>query len=967
MYDFDSAKQPVFLCSFRFLVVFILISTVIQGYSQGPAINGKVVSSKDSAAILFASVVLASLDDTTQVFGTNSGSGGIFRITGPAAGTFVLKVSAVGYTTSIDTIQYAPGNRSRYVVALEPQPSQLDSYVVEAKQVRVVQKGDTTEFNAYAYQTHIDASAEDLVKKMPGVTSDGTTIKVHGEEVKKVLVDGKSFFGDDPTATLRNLPAELIEKIQVFDGASEQAQFTGFRDGDEEKTLNIITKRGKNAGRFGKVYGGYGSDGRYSAGLVFNQFNETQRFSVIAMSNNVNQQNFSAADIMSVMGNTGRSGRGGPGGGGGDFFSGSQPGNSVTDAIGLNYIDQWGKKASVTASYFFNQTKNNNLSFTNRNYFNGEGLYYREENNAASLNRNHRLNGRLEYTIDSSNSVILTPRFTLQDYSLDSKMNSFSQITGNLLPLSATEILSAGGNLGYTLNNDLLWRHRFSKKGRTLSMNVNTRINNRDGDGDYHSYSEYGDTDQVISEMHQHYTTMSMGKTFGANVSFTEQLGPKVQLMFNYRPTYSHTTSDKSTFSTDQAGENPVPDTSLTNRYQITQKSHRGGAVVRYNAGKLQFNAGVDAETTQLTGEQTFPQYNYLSQPYPRILPNAMATYRFSKTRSLRVQYRTNSRIPTFSQLQEVTDISNPLIIRTGNMDLDPSYEHALNFRLSLNNPDKARNAYLFVTGSRTENYIGNASMMLSQDTVVGGYLVNRGSQLIVPVNLDRYTGLRTFGVLSLPVKPIKSNLNLNLGYQFSQTPALINSALNRASQNAINGGFYLSSNISPNLDFTLSWNGSYNTVSNTLPTVRSGSYLSSTAAVKLHYIFRERLVVNSDLGRNTYSSLTGTEDQQYMLWNAYIGYKMMKDKSLELKAYVFDILKQNQSISRNITEIYTEDVQTDILQRYLMVSVTYTFRKFTAGATDRQKDGEEMLKRMPSPPPPGSGPPPGPPPSTEM
>jgi hypothetical protein len=948
-----------FMIAAGLLCAMVIFTTEVS--AQGPVISGKVISLRDSTPVPFASVVFMSVADTGSVIGTNTSSDGVFRITTPLSGLYVLKVSSVGYTIWIDTLSFSAGERRRFVVSLEPQPTQLGSFVVEANQVRVEQKGDTTEFNAYAYQTHIDATAEDLVKKMPGVSTDGTTIKVHGEEVKKVLVDGKSFFGDDPAATLRNLPAELIEKIQVFDGSGEQAQFTGFRDGDEEKTLNIVTRKGKNAGRFGKVYAGYGSDGRYSVGLTFNQFNESRRISVIAMSNNVNQQNFNAADIMSVMGNSGRTGRGGPGGGGA-FLTGNQPGNTRTDAIGINYIDQFGKKLSVTASYFFNQTDNADRSYSTRNYFNEEGLYYQEENDGSSLNRNHRLNGRLEYTIDSSNSIIFTPRLTLQDYSSASAMTSFGQIAGTLLPVSSTDILSNGNNLGYTLNNDLLWRHRFSKKGRTLSVNFNSRINNRAGDGDYHAYSFYGDTDQVLTGLHQEYTTLSKGSTLGGNISYTEQLGAKAQLMITYRPSQTVTTSDKTSYNTDQAGENPVADTALTNRYQMTQETHRGGAVFRYNSGKLQMNAGVDAETTLLVGEQTFPRYDSLSQPFARILPNAMATIRFSKTRSLRIQYRTNSRIPSYTQLQEVPDVSNPLIIRTGNMGLEPSYEHSLNLRLSLNNPDKARNFFLFVTGSHTSNYIGNASLLLSRDTTLGGYLVNRGSQLITPVNLDRYSGMRTFGVLSLPVKPIKSNLNLNLGYQYSQTPAMINQVLNRADQNSLNGGFYLSSNISPNLDFTLSWNGSYNNVRNSVPSVRAGSYLSSSTSVKVHYLHRERLVLNSDLSRNTYTSLTGTDDQQFMLWNAYLGYKLLKDKSLELKAYVFDILKQNQSISRNITEIYTEDTRTEILQRYLMVSLTYTFRKFSSGATDRQKEGEDLLKRLP-PPPPGGGPPPGSPP----
>ena len=255
-------------------------------------------------------------------------------------------------------------------------------------------------------------------------------------------------------------------------------------------------------------------------------------------------------------------------------------------------------------------------------------------------------------------------------------------------------------------------------------------------------------------------------------------------------------------------------------------------------------------------------------------------------------------------------------------------------------------------------NYISNATYLLNADTVLQGYTINRGSQLIKPVNLNNYYSLRSFGVYSFPLKLIKSNLNINAGYTYAHTPALINDVLNYSRNSAVSGGIFLSSNISKEFDFSVAYNGSYNTVKNTLQAQSDNAYFTHTASLKINYILARRIVFNTDVNQTYYSGLTQSYNQDFILWNAYIGYKFLKDQSLEAKVSVYDILDQNKSISRTVTETYTEDSNTNVLKRYFMFTLTYTFKHFKAGAK-----APEPIQFQHGMPPPGGMPPPPPPP----
>ena len=294
------------------LILFFSIFA-LSGYSQAYRITGKVLDEKDASSLPGVTIVVSKSGDSSAVRGGITDADGNFEIRGFEPGAYTLRLEYTGYAPARRRITIADRDAETGAIKMRTRDNELKSVTVKENQIRAEQKGDTAQFRADAFKTHPDAIAEDLVTKMPGVTSDNTGVKVNGENVQQVYVDGKPFFGTDPTLALKNMPAEIVDKIQVFDKLSDQAMFTGFDDGNSQKTMNIVTKKGKSEGTFGKLYAGYGTDERYTAGGNINIFHGEQKISILGMSNNINMQNFSSEDLLGVTGGGGGRNRGGSG------------------------------------------------------------------------------------------------------------------------------------------------------------------------------------------------------------------------------------------------------------------------------------------------------------------------------------------------------------------------------------------------------------------------------------------------------------------------------------------------------------------------------------------------------------------------------------------------------------------------------------------------------------------------------
>ena len=948
----EIVKRSKFHTAFIFFVwcLLLVFHAPAQNTSSPGKVTGSVTDTKTSQPLQFATVGLYSVKDSVFSGGGVSDSAGHFSINGIPVGLYYLKVSFVGYDFVKTKSFGITSSQSTYdlgSIQLIPSAALLKTATVEAKQLLVQQNGDTTQYNANAYKTHPDASAEDLITKMPGVSSENGTVKVNGEQVQQVLVDGKPFFGDDANAALKNLPAEIIDKIQVFDKLSDQSQFTGFDDGQSSKTINIVTKPGKNNGLFGKHYAGYGENDRYIAGISDNYFKGERRISLIGLTNNINQQNFTSQDLAGITGSSagggaGRGGRGGGGGAGGaggqgganpasNFLTNQQNGIQTTNAIGLNYTDKWGKSIKVTGSYFFNEADNLNSGNLQRNYITGatNGLFYNENSRIETDNYNHRFNLRFEYTIDSANSLIVSPKLNFQT------ANSSSAVTGNTtlaegVAESKSTYSTGTDNSAYSFSNSILFRHKFEKRGRTFSFNLSNDLGNKNGTSNLYSLSDYYFLNNT-TRIDQHANQQAKNNSVGLGLVYTEPIDSFSQLQFNYSPSSVNGNTDKATYNyNDVETQYNQLDTALSNKYESTYLSNKGGIAYRRSNRKYNLMAGLNFQEATLQGEEHFPISFTVKKTFSDALPQGMFNYRFSRGTNLRIIYRTSTNIPSITQLQSVINNSNPLLLSTGNPDLKQDYGHTLTLRYGKSNAEKASGLFLFLVGNYTMNYISNATFIPTKDSVLReGIVLKKGSQLTKPVNLNGYANARTLITYVFPVTAIKCNLNFNAGVSYTRSPGLINNVENLSNNYALNGGLGISSNISENIDFSLSTSANYNIVKNTLQGQANNNYFSQSTSFKLNWIFLDRVVFNTSLNHTYYNGLSQSYNQNFVLWNSSLGYKFLKDKSIELKVSIFDILAQNSSINRTVTETYIEDSKTNVLSRYFMVTFTYNLRKF--------------------------------------
>lgn len=922
----------------RFISI-LLICTLFAGFAQGQSITlkGKLSDKADKSSLSAATIKLTLQKDSNNTRMVITDKSGNFAFNNLEAGAYTLFITHSGYEKIQQKINIQASNNTAIPFSLSKLPTDLTGVTIVSKAAPVRMKVDTTEFSASQFKVNPDATAEDLIKKLPGIVIDKSgNVTTMGEQVKKVTVDGRDFFGDDATAALKNLPADVIDKIQVFDKLSDQAAFTGFDDGNSTKAINIVTKAGMRNGQFGRVYAGYGTDNRYAAGGNMSFFKKDRRISLVGLFNNVNQQNFSSEDLLGVTssggGNRGGGNRGGGGrgGGGNNFMVGQQTGISSTNAFGINYSDKWGKKLDVSGSYFFNNSNTGNDQSSNtqslvNNQFNDQSVI------STSKNYNNRFNLRMEYKIDEKNSLMFTPSFSFQ------KNNSFNELDGasyfiKTSPISTQRSTTSASTSGYNSNNNLLFRHSFAKKGRTISLNLSAGLNHKSGNTYLNSVNDYYDTSGVrVIATDQLKDQLVNGNTFSASVVYTEPIGKKGQLQLNYNPSVSKNKSDLETFNYDHSNNKySLFDTGYSNKFNSTQASQSVGVSYRVGDRDNMFSVGGTYKYLKLTSDQLFPMVVSVNKPFNNFLPNLMWRKKISAKSTINIMYRASTNPPSISQLQNVIDNSNTLMVTSGNPDLKQQVSNTLSTRYTFSNTKTSKSFFANLFLQQASNYVANATYIAKSDSALSPAItLHRGSQLTKPVNLDGFVSVRSLLTYAMPVKFIKSNLNLNAGVTYSKIPGLNNKVSTTSNNYTYNGGLGISSNISQYIDFNVSYNASVTNTKNSADASNNTNYTTQSAALQLNLLSKKGWFVQNDLSYTGYSGLGAGYNQQFVLWNAGIGKKFLKNQAGELKLSVFDLLKQNQSITRTVDPSFIEDVRNQVLQQYFLLTFTYKLKNF--------------------------------------
>ncbi len=926
-----------------FIILLLILTSGI--FAQGISLKGVVRDSTDNSRLVSAVVALKDIHGKLKTHFTTTDGNGSFRLNSVPSGVWVMEISYMGYRDHKDTLRILSQDVNLGSVLMKTETLALPTQIeVIGNVVPAQQKADTVEYTAKAFKTEADANAEALVTKIPGVQNDNGTIKAQGEQVQQVLVDGKPFFGEDPTVTLRNLPAEIIDKVQVFDKMSDQAQFTGFDDGNSTKAINIITKSDKRNGQFGKIYGGYGSDDRFQGGGALNLFSPERKFSIIGLGNNINQQNFSSQDILGLTNSSnsggrfgnmggvgGRRGGGGGGGRGGsdasNFMVGTQDGNTNTYSTGINFTDNSVKDLTVNLSYFFNNAKNTTDQTLERQYFSTQT--YDENSEYTSNNLNHRINGKVEYALDTLNSLVYTPKLYFQNN------NSTTDLFGiNYKPdgsrLSSALNDNATKVNGYQFSNDLLLRHKFSFPGRTLSLGISAGLNFKRSKADVLSISDYI-ASSYTDTLDEKTNGVLNGRNISGNLVFTEPLGQKSQLQINATGSLKRNVSDKKTDSLDLSNTiYNILDTLHSNVYANDFKTISGGIAYRWNDNPYSLTVGVGYQKSILSGDQTFPFESQVDKTFENILPNMRFMWRPSRSNFFRFNYNTSVNAPSIDQLQNTIDNSNTLVLKGGNPYLKAEYNHRLVSQYISTNVNSGTNFFTMLAFNYTNNNVSNATITATKDSVLSnGMVLNNGSQFVYPVNLDHALQLRSFTNAGFMIDDIRSTMNFNASATYSTTPGLINNIANNSKTWALGAGVMLTSNISEDIDYRIGYTPTYNQTRNDVQKSLNNNYIIHNANASFYWMYYGNLFIRTDITYYYNSGLTGGVQKDYYLWNAGIGSKLFADKTGEIKLEVFDILKQNKSLTKTVSDTYIEDRNTQVLKQYVLLTFTYNLKRF--------------------------------------
>lgn len=924
---------------FLLLAICITISSAAQ---KNGSVKGVAFDTISKQAVSAATVTVLERKDSSLVTFTMTGSDGRFELKGLANGDYRLLITHVNYHNSNKyfSISEATKNTDLGNVVMNDKAKILEEVVLANEAPPVTLINDTIQYNAGSFKTQPNASVEQLLKKLPGVKveKDGT-IKAQGETVSRVLVDGKEFFGNDPKIATKNLPADAVDKVQVYDKQSDQAQLTGFEDGNYEKTINLKLKKDKKKGMFGKVNAGAGNKERYEGKFNVNSFKGARQFSAIGMGNNTNAEGFSFMDILNFTGEMARMQRGGGGGNININISsqdasamGMNGGNRNSGIItawggGLNYNNIIGNKLDFQSNYFYNRYNPNTESHIQRQYVLPDTSYYNVNTYADNLTNSHRFNLNMLYQVDSMNSIRINPSFSYQ------KTNNRSQ--SDYQTLSEQQSLinegfsnNRSGSEGYNFRNDITWRRKFARKGRTFSLSLQTTLNESEGDGSLSSVNSFYNPNGSLfrkDTLDQQSITTGDLRGYTARAVYTEPLWKRSLLELSAGKSNTRSTSDKETFDyNENNGKYDELNSQLSNDFENTYGYTNGGVRLRTQRKKYNYAVGVTWQQAELEGRVTSGiKDSVINKTFRNLLPNARFQYNFSRFRSLSLTYNTSTNQPSMSQLQPVPDISNPLNIREGNPDLKQEHNHMLQTGLTMVSPYKNKNLFLFFTMQATKNKIVNYDS-LNQQT---------GIRKTKPVNVSGVYNLNSNISYSMPVRFLKGSIELSSVVGYSNSKQLTNTQAGTIGTNIIKTltlgpDVRLDMNPTAKLNIMLGAGINHNNTTYSLQPSFNNTYLSQEYTASLDWEMPKRFFFATDFSYVINSQRAAGFNVKVPLWNASISKQMLKFNRGELKFSARDLLNKNVGISRNTSNSYIEDSRVLTLRQFFLLSFTYSLSK---------------------------------------
>lgn len=930
----------------------LLLTATLSTYAQNKivTVSGRVIEAGTKEPVELAAVQLLSLPDSAQVAGMTTSTQGYFSLSKQKPGKYLLKVSFIGYVTKIIPVQLTANVPAKKMgnIELATDAVMLQEAVVvaEAPQVTVVE--DTLMYNSSAYRTPEGAMLEELVKKLPGAEiDDDGNVKINGKDLKKIMVDGKEFFGGDVKTGLKNLPVDMVDKLKTYDKKSDLARVTGIDDGEEETVLDLTVKKGMNQGWFGNADLGAGTKDRYTGRMMLNRFVDKTQFSIIGSANNVNDQGFS-------------------GGGGGPRWR-SNNGLNATKMLGANFATQTNKlELGGSVRYNFQDADISSINSSERFLQNGNS--YSNSNN-KNRNKGTNLNAdfRMEWKPDTLTNIIFRPNFSYgrTNNASRSESGTFNEDPFNL-------IVNPNDYLNFdNLSDDPLKDIRVNatnsaslSKGKSLSGNatlqVNRKLNNRGRNLTFRGVFGYGDNDndqytqsetryyQLLNHLggdsilyrNQYITTPTRNYNYTAQVTYSEPIAKATFLQFSYQFQYKYSKSDKTTFDLldypDWAIGGALPSgyeshavDSLSKNAEYRYYNHDASVGLRFIRPKYQLNVGMSFQPQNST--LSYKKGDYMIDTTRTVFnfaPNMDLRFRFSKVSQLRFTYRGRSNQPTMENLLPITDNSNPLNIRMGNPGLKPSFAHTMRLFYNTYNAEKQRGIMTHFSFTATQNSISN-STRYNEET---GGLITRPENINGNWNAFGMFGFNT----ALKNKKYTINTFTNVNYQ-NNVAFLYNQDTKNNDRNT-STGLTLGERVTGSyrndwFEFSLNGSINYTAERNKLrPENNQEPYTYSYgASTNITMPWKMTLATNiANQSRRGYRDSSMNRDE--LIWNAQLAQSLLKSAAT-VSFEVYDILRQQSNISRSLSADMRSVSEYNGINSYCMVHFIYRLNIFGSKA----------------------------------
>jgi hypothetical protein len=911
---------------FFFVLAFVVICTGIQAQNR-VSISGRVIDS-DKKPVEQATVQLLNVKDSSNVTGVLTGKNGTFNLSA-VTGDYILKTSFLGYRDNFKPVKLTGSQNAAGAIVLEELDLTLESAVIVGVAPEMVIRGDTIEYTADAFKTLPSAVVEDLIKKLPGAeVDDEGKITVNGKEIKKIYVDKKEFFSTDPKVAARNLPAAMVDKVQVLDRRSDMAEMTGFDDGEEESVINLTVKPGMKQGLFGNAAAGYGSKERYETSLMANYAKDDNQFTLLGSSNNTNNTNFT--DIGASMGD--RPSRG--------MSFGGRNGILRSSNGGFNFASELSSKFKLGGNIRYGNSENQVISNNyTQNYITAGDQYETRNQSGNNTGNNLRTDFRIEWSPSENTKLIFTPNLT---YTQNANKQFSDYLTTLVDPNDSinwgySEYDSKTANT--SLNGNLDFSHKFGKKGRTFSFSVSGGFSDQNANGSNDSRTDYknAQTRSVVTD--QIYTTVNNSYNWSGFVSFVEPLGTNNFLQLSYRYRSNISEQDRQTFKNDGFDNYSVVDSSSTKRLENDFDNQEIRLNFQSVREKYNYTVGLAVQPSNSESKTVEPDTAYsVTNRVVNFAPIVQFIYRWDKQTTLRINYTGAVNQPSTTQLSNVRDESNPLNITYGNPDLNPSFQNNLRAQFQKSNQDRTTTITSAANLGFTTNAIVNYSLVDS---------VGKRESTYRNVNGNKNANLRFMFNKSFFNRKFSINSASNISY--SESNGFINGEQNTTGDLSL-GETLRASYRSDLFDFSLRGNVRYSKTDKSLAGQISSEVFNYGSNANTTIYLPWDFGISSDVNYSTNSGYSDGFKQNEWLWNASIQKQMFKDKSGTLKFSIYDILKQRSNISRTSSAQSLQYTASNTVGSYFMFSFTYRFRSFKGAqqrnVRDRMFDGEFMPDR---------------------